>query len=783
MVCPGGYEKRPAAPARAGESPASGHEREENGITMFAKLGRIIVRHPWRVIGLWLVAVAAIVALAPKLSTTSNEVSFLPSHYQSVQASNLQKRAFPDAAIPAALVVVERHDGHPLSASDVSLLGRAQRLIASRHLRAVATVDPAVVSKNRMVGVIGVQMPNAQGRLTTAQTHAIHAMRHDVTSITKHSDLRGGVTGSIAQAVDQQKSGQTASKVVAIATIGLILALLLLIFRSPVIALLPVLVIGLVSQVADGLIASLSKGFGLQIDSTVSTMLIVVLFGVGTDYVLFLMFRYRERLRAGTEAKQAMIEAVTRVGPAIATAAGAVIIAFLALTLSSITLFRSLGPALAVAVMTTLLAGLTLIPAIVSLLGTRTFWPSRGWQREPDAAHFGAMGSALARRPGRTAAVSAGVLVALAVSAFSFHPSFTLNSGKTSSTQSAVYQQVLLRGYAAGAASPTDVYLESASHTPIQSAALASYGQRLAHVPGVSTVAPPRLAEHGTVADFRVVLTHPAQSNAAMSTVRGPLQHAADQAPTGTRPLIGGITSVFVDLQAAMTHDYSLVFPVAAVLILLILALLLRSVVAPWYLMGAVGLGFASTLGATVLVYQDGSHEGGLTFILPIVMYLFVVALGTDYNILMVSRLREEAREGLDPRAAAAMAVRHAAPTVASAGLILAGTFASLMLAGGTTLTQMGFAISFGIAVAAFVMAMFLTPSLTALIGVRAWWPGHDGERVRKPLLADASEAAGGRAVDGSNGNGAHANGADGSTPDRRQAQPAARRGASRTED
>ncbi len=695
---------------------------------MFAKLGRIVVRHPWRVIGVWIVAAVAIIGLAPKLSTTSSEVSFLPSHYQSVQAAHLQKKAFATTATPAALVVAERRGGLPLTARDVSTLERAQRVLASHRIPAVTAIDPAVVSPNHLVGVIGVEMPNVQGQLTTAQTDAVLTLRHDVASLTKGTDLRAGVTGTAAEAVDQQKSAQTASKVVAIATIGLILALLLLIFRSPVIALLPVLVIGVVSQVADGLIASLSRAFGLHIDSTVSTLLIVVLFGVGTDYVLFLMFRFRERLRAGVEAKDAMIDAVTRVGPAIATAAGAVIIAFLALTLSSITLFRSLGPALAIAVATTLLAGLTLIPAIVSLLQTRTFWPSRAWQREPEGARFGAIGNVLARRPGRVALASAGVLVVLGAFALSFHPSFTLTSGKTATTQSAIYSKVLLRGYAAGEAEPTDVYLESTSGTAIPPSALTAYGQRLARVDGVATVAPARVAEHGAVADFRVVLTHSPKSDAAMSTVRGPLQRAADAAPPGTRPLIGGITSVYVNLQSAMGHDYALVFPVAAVLILLILALLLRSAVAPWYLMGAVGLGFASTLGASVLVFQDAQGESGLSFILPIVMYLFVVALGTDYNILMVSRLREEAREGRGPRGAAAMAVRHAGPTIASAGLILAGTFASLILAGGTTLSQMGFAISVGIAIAAFVMAMFLTPSLTALVGHRAWWPGHRDE-------------------------------------------------------
>lgn len=168
-----------------------------------------------------------------------------------------------------------------------------------------------------------------------------------------------------------------------------------------------------------------------------------------------------------------------------------------------------------------------------------------------------------------------------------------------------------------------------------------------------------------------------------------------------------------------------MVFPVAALIILVILGLLLRSLVAPWYLMVSVGLGFAATLGATVLVFQNLAGQAGLVFILPMYMYLFVVALGTDYNILMIARLREEARAGRTPREAAALAVQHAGPTVAAAGLILTGTFASLMLAGNSTLVQMGFAISFGIAVASFVMALFFTPALTALIGHAAWWPGH----------------------------------------------------------
>ena len=143
----------------------------------------------------------------------------------------------------------------------------------------------------------------------------------------------------------------------------------------------------------------------------------------------------------------------------------------------------------------------------------------------------------------------------------------------------------------------------------------------------------------------------------------------------------------------------------------------------------SVRLRVAETHGATVLVFQTIKGDSGLIFLLPIYIYLFVVALGTDYNILMIARLREEAREGRSSRDAAAQAVRHAGPTIAAAGLILAGTFASLMLGGNALLVSMGFALSFGILVAAFVMSMFFTPALTALIGHRAWWPGHGDER------------------------------------------------------
>ena len=188
----------------------------------------------------------------------------------------------------------------------------------------------------------------------------------------------------------------------------------------------------------------------------------------------------------------------------------------------------------------------------------------------------------------------------------------------------------------------------------------------------------------------------------------------------------------------------SLVFPIAALIIALILGLLLRSVVAPIYLLGAVALGFAATLGAGVAIFQGAAGGDGLLFMLPIMLYLFVVAIGTDYNILMTARLREEAIEGNDPRTAADLSVEHAGPTVAAAGIILAGTFASLSLTGIGLLVQLGVTIAIGVLIVSLLMANVFVPSLSALLGHRVWWPGHQAEPTAEvfelPLPARVEE-------------------------------------------
>jgi RND superfamily putative drug exporter len=699
---------------------------------MFAGLGRFVVRRPWWIILAWVVAATAVISLAPKLTSSNDEASFLPGHYESIQAQDVQKDKFPRQQNVGAIIVFQRSDGGKLTAADSAAVRSTSSSLAAEQIPQVKGVVPGPPSPNRLVQTSSVAMPRLTGAENTAQEDAVKLLRTHLDTDLKSTGLKAGITGQAAQSLDQRDSSDRAGLLVGAGTIVIIIVLLSLIFRSPIIAVLPVVLIGLVSPMATGLIASANKAFHLKADSSVQQLLTVVLFGVGTDYVLFLLFRYREALRSGEDPKSGMIHAVERVGEAITSAAGAVIVAFGALTLSSLSLLRSLGPALAIAVFITLLAGLTLVPAVVSLLGTRVFWPSKAWRREPQGTGFARLGGSISRRPAAWGVLSAIVMGVLALGAFGYKANFDLaGSSLPAGKQSVIAQNNLEKGFPSGTTDPTFVYLDSSS--PLTATQTGAFRTSLTGVKGVGSVAAPVLNPDRTAASYAVVLADPPAGDQALATVKDVLRPAAHEAaPPGSKALVGGTTAVFVDINKAVDHDYALVFPVAAICIMVILGLLLRSLVAPWYLMLSVALGFIATLGATTVLFTKLASQPGLNFILPVIIYLFVVALGTDYNILMVSRLREEARQGHSPRDAVATAVRHSGPTIGAAGVILAGTFATLLLAGNSTLSEMGFSLSFGIAISAFLMALVFTPSLTALIGHSAWWPGH-ADRAKKP--------------------------------------------------
>ncbi|MGI8330626.1 MMPL family transporter [Actinomadura scrupuli] len=696
---------------------------------MFGRLGHVVVRHPWWTIVAWLVTAVAVIAFAPNLETKTDQTDFLPSKYESVQAAKLADTAFPseDQKTSPEMIVVKRSDGKPLTAADQQKVAQLTQAIQAKQIPQVSKVltGPDTLAKDQSMQLIAVPLPSGWDQDTQKKnSDAVKKIRTVTTDEIRGSPLTYGVTGNVASQVDNEKSDQQTLALIGIATIVLIIVILAVIFRSPIAAVLPIVVIALVSFVSSAVTAIVGKAVGLNIDKGFETIIVVVLYGIGTDYILFLLFRYRERLRLGEDKKVAMINTVERVGEAVASAAGAVIVAFLVLLLASFKSYGALGPQLAIAVGVMFITSMTLVPALVSLIGPAVFWPSKAWKKEPKPGLWVKLGGAVGRRPAVTALASGLLLLVLAVGALGFKADYDFTAGAPQNTESAKAMKDLRKNFAAGTLTPTDVFVKGGG--PLDQATVASFGKTLSGGPGVAQVAPAVMSADKSVAKLSLVLKQNPNSNEAIRLVKGPLRdYVHKNAPPGTKALVGGQTAAFADINVINNRDLSVILPVAVILIAIILALLLRSLVAPLYLVVAVLLGFAATLGATVFLFQGIEGKPGLIFQLPIFLYLFVMAIGTDYNILMIARLREEAREGHSPRRAAELGVQHAGPTVAAAGVILAGTFGVLVLSPMSFVAQIGFGVAIGILLSAFVMSAFLVPGLTALLGHWAWWPGH----------------------------------------------------------
>ena len=356
--------------------------------------------------------------------------------------------------------------------------------------------------------------------------------------------------------------------------------------------------------------------------------------------------------------------------------------------------------------------------------GRKLFWPAKAWQQDRLDGPATRIGAFVGHRPGRVALLSAGFLAAFAVAATGVKMNY--DAGTATTTPAARVESQIARVLPRGVIDPQHIYVSSSrALTP---AALAAMRERLAHVAHVAQVSRPQFSPGARAAEIDVALDVGSTTSVALKLAGsgGALRDAVHATtPAGAVALVGGTASVFADVSSSISSDLHVIFPVAAILILLILIAMLRSLVAPLYLLAAVGLEFAATLGASVVVFQHAGSQPGLAFTLPLVLFLFVVAIGTDYNMLIADRLREEFASGMAPRQAVAAAIRNAAPPIAAAGLVLAISFGSLMIYDDRATKQMGFGMAFGILFAAFVVSTLLVPALTALVGRGAWWPSQ----------------------------------------------------------
>ncbi|MGC5291382.1 MMPL family transporter [Micromonospora sp. DT231] len=718
---------------------------------MFATLARGVVRHPWWTIGAWLIVAVLVGVFGPGLSSSNDQSEFLPAHYGSVQAGKVQDAAFAESGGGSAgTFVVQRRDGAALTSDDQQLVERIAGQLRDKAIPHVTDVQAGkeTVSQNGLVQLLQATVDGQQSDPGTQE--AGRALRAAAAPLFDGTALKAGMTGDVGIVIDAEDAFASAEQVIALATIVLIIVLQLLIFRSPIAALLPMVTIGALVFVSIKLIGIAQRIFNLTAEQSVTVWVTVVLFGVGTDYLLFLLFRYRERLRAGEEPRTALIHATARVAKVITSAGAAIVIAFSTLAFSSFGSFKAQGPALAIAVAATVITALTLLPAVVSLLGPKVFWPSKSWQREPAARTSAKLSNLIVGRAGLLSAAAFVVLALLSLGGLRFQASYDYNAGLPQNTESAIALKDLQRGFPVGALNPTSALLVSDDKQPLDQAAVDGFRSKLAEVAGVGQAGPAEYGADRTVAKISLLLDHDSGSPQAVDTVADVLRPAADRAaPAGTHALLGGPTATFADIRSAVNRDYSVVFPLAAVLTALVLLALLRSVVAAVLLMVLVGLSYLATLGASVLVMQEGLGKDGIIFNVPIFMYLFVVAIGTDYNILIVDRLRDETREGRSPREAARLAIRRTGPTAVAAAVILAGTFSSLMLAGVSLLAEMGFAVAVGILISAVLVSSLLVPALTVLMGRAFWWPSRIAATTAGPEADPAPADAGDAADDG----------------------------------
>ncbi|MFI6053680.1 MMPL family transporter [Streptomyces violascens] len=698
-------------------------------------------RHPWKVIALWAVLGLALVALAPTLfaRVTQNQTgNFLPRSYDSAAALRIAEERFGvDPDTTTVTVLVGRADGRPLGTADqkrveaeAAKLG-GRRVVMPREDDApkflvpdrsqTPRVAPAMTAPDRSFELLSVELTGNPS--DTGVQGVYRAFRDAARTQFAEAGMRTGFTGALADTVDTTDANKTATTIGGALLTGLIVLLNVLVFRSVLAAILPLLAVAIIGGAAAGAVAGAAMLTGLKLDASTPSLINVVLLGIGIDYLLFLLFRFREQLRSQPQqlAREAAAQVCARVGTAITSAALTIVAAFATLGVATFGQFRSLGPAIAVAVLVMLFGSLTLMPALLAAAGRKMFWPSRALRREPREGRAARLGTLVTRRPLLMLTASVALLAALAAGLIGIRMDYG-QGGSGDKTPAAATAAEISRALPAGVSDPTSVYVTAEDDGPLTTARLDGLSRALTQVKGVGQVAPTVLNKDHRAARIDLYPTADPQSREARDLASGPIRDAvARHTPAGTAAHVGGTPAIIADIATAVDHDLRIVFPVAAALIGLILLLLLRSLLAPAILMISVGLGFAATLGAATLLFQHALGKPGVSFTLPLVLFLFVVALGTDYNILITDRIREEMRHPGPARAAVARAVRHTAPAVATAGLVLAGSFASLATTPGSE--QVAFAMALGIMLSALVLSLVLVPALAALLGRAIWWP------------------------------------------------------------
>jgi putative drug exporter of the RND superfamily len=664
----------------------------------------------WLVVGFWLVVVVVAFPLSNKLmGAEKNDASaWLPANAESTQVLDLQSH-FQSPNIFPAVVVYDRASG--LTAADRAKAAADARSFAGLHGVGAGQVTGPIPSADgkaiQTIVSVNLGTQGWNGAATAAGSiRAITGSNAD--------GLASHITGPLGNAADSSKVFKGIDSTLLYATLAVVIVILLITYRSPVLWLLPVLSAGVALITAQAVVYLLAAHAGLTVNAQSAGILLVLVFGASTDYALLIVARYREELRRHDRRHAAMAEALRRAGPAIIASGSTVIVAMLTLSVAELNSTKSLGPVLAIGVAVGMLAMITLLPALLVIFPRGVFWPYRPAYGSPEPTTRGVwarVGWGIAPRPRLVWVTTAVVLAVLALGLTGLKASgLTSAQSFRGHPDSVTGEAVLAAHFPAGAGQPVIVIGNQNAAAALRAA--------FAATPGIAGVTPP--AARAGHAYLEGTLTSPPDSAAAYATIDR--VRAAVHAVRGADAKVGGNTAINLDVQRASAHDRNLIIPLILAVVFIILALLLRALVAPLILTATVVLSFAAALGVSAFFFNHVFHFGGADTSFPLFVFVFLVALGVDYNIFLMTRVREEASRR-DARRGALTGLAATGGVITSAGFVLAGTFAVLATIPATFLTELGFAIAFGILLDTIVVRSVLVTALNLDLGRWMWWP------------------------------------------------------------
>ena len=692
------------------------------------KVGRRLVQFPagswtkWVVVGFWLVVLVIALPLSGKLmgAEKNNASAWLPANAESTKVLDIQSR-FQSPNIFPAVVVYERASG--LTAADRAKAAADARAFASLHGVGPGQVTGPIPSTDgKAIQTILQVNLGAQGwNGATKAADSIRAItQSNANGLTSH------ITGPLGNAADNSKVFKGIDSTLLYSAVAVVIVILLITYRSPVLWLLPVISSGVALITAQAVIYLLAVHAGLTVNAQSAGILDVLVFGASTDYALLTVARYREELRRHDRRHAAMAEALRRAGPAIIASGATVIVSLLVLSVAELNSTKSLGPVLAIGVAVGMVAMLTLLPALLVTLPRGVFWPYKptyGSAEPTTRGLWARVGWSIAPHPRVTWVTTAVILGVLALGLTGLKASGLTNAQSfRGHPDSVVGEAVLAAHFPAGAGEPVVVIGNQHAAALLRTA--------FAATPGIAHVTPP--VTRAGYAYLQGTLTSPPDSQAAYTTIDR--VRSAVHAVPGAHALVGGTTAINLDVARASAHDRNLIIPLILVVVLVILGLLLRAVVVPLILIATVVLSFAAALGVSAFFINHVFGFGAADTSFPLFVFVFLVALGVDYNIFLMTRVREEAIRR-DARHGALAGLAATGGVITSAGFVLAGTFAVLATIPSTFLTEIGFAVAFGILLDTIVVRSVLVTALNLDLGRWMWWPSR---LARKPDPAPA---------------------------------------------